>query len=725
MDQNEHKINRNLIIGWMLIVIVLLAAYFGEFLKGERSGIYMTVFSFVTAIPAIICALLYGKDKSNPKLRYYIICGYYIMYIFVLMTGNTILVFTYILPLLTLIVLYHQSNLVLLMGVISLLSNLAYDIKLYLAGTITLENSRDIEIQIALIILCFGFLYAASRMYQDTFEKNKAYLKELDEKQQQIQRVTLQTITTIANIIDAKDEYTKGHSQRVAEYSSAIARELGYDEDAVRNVKYIGLLHDIGKIGIPDAILNKPGKLTDAEFQLMKQHVEIGAGILKDNNMIKDLENGVRFHHERFDGRGYLDGLKGEDIPEIARIIGIADAYDAMTSNRVYRKRLSDEDVIAELENCSGTQFDPHIANTFVRLIKNRQITHLSPDSVSASDNLGEQSSQLLQDIIDMQNAQDNRNQELDYLTNAFNRKIGEQRIAEQLTEKDGLLLLVDIRNLREINTRYGFLSGDYLIKAVADGMTYYRNDTIMVRFDGDELLCFIPGITKEDAAETLMTEMHAYIEKHIHERKEYEITSICVGGALSSMLGRDYTTLQIAADKAVYYLKQLKKSGCYLYRNADRKKDENKNLSKKELGQLVHMIKKDSSYNGTYNVDYPEFVKIYEFVKSMSDRNNQSVQLILLTLSPIDEKNTAVEERDTAMGYLESSINTSLRKVDIMMRFSSTQCIIFLINLNEEQIHIVVNRIMNQFYKSYDKKDMVLNYDVADLNQIPEQLKA
>ena len=725
MEQNEHKINRNLIIGWMLIVGVLLVAYFGEFLKGERTGAYMAVFSLVTAVPAIVCALLYHKDKSNPRLRYFIIGGYYIMYIFVLLTGNTILVFTYIFPLLTLVVLYHQSNLVLMMGILSFFANLLYDVKLYFSNEITLQNSRDIEIQLALIILCFAFLYVASKMYQDISERNSAYVKELDDKQQQIQRVTLQTITTIANIIDAKDEYTKGHSQRVAEYSSAIARELGYDEEAVRNVQYIGLLHDIGKIGIPDAILNKPGKLTDAEFKLMKQHVEIGANILKDNNMIKDLEKGARYHHERYDGKGYQNGLKAEEIPEIARIICIADAYDAMTSNRVYRKRLSDKDVIAELKRCSGSQFDPRIVEAFVNLLENKQIAQLSPDTVQVSVNLGEQSTHLLQNVLDMQESQNKNNQEFDYLTNAYNRKIGEQRIAEQLTEKDGALLLIDILNLREINTRYGFLSGDYLIKAVADGIMYYRDDAILVRFDGDELLCFIAGVTDENAMKTLMEEMHGFIEKHIHERKEYENTSICIGGALSSFLGRDYTVLQSAADKAVYYLKQLKKNGCYLYQTADRKKDENKNLSKNDLAQLVHVIKKDSSYTGTYNVDYPEFVKIYDFVKSMSDRNHQAVQLILLTLAPIDEKNTAIAERDAAMNFLESAINTSLRKVDIMMRFSSTQCIIFLINLNNEQIHIIVNRIMNNFYKSYDKKDMVLNYEVADLNQISEQFSS
>lgn len=183
--------------------------------------------------------------------------------------------------------------------------------------------------------------------------------------------MTLETITTIANIIDAKDEYTKGHSQRVAEYSSAIAKNMGYSEEAVNNIRYIALMHDIGKVGIPDAVLKKPDRLDSDEFSMMKQHVDIGSGILRDNHTIDGLEIGARYHHEKYDGNGYSEGLKGEEIPEIARIIGLADAYDAMTSDRVYRKRLSDEEVIAEIRKNKGSQFDPKIANLFIEMLEN------------------------------------------------------------------------------------------------------------------------------------------------------------------------------------------------------------------------------------------------------------------------------------------------------------------------------------------------------------------
>lgn len=373
MENHDKRINRSMMIGWLIIVLILVVAYYGEYLKGVRSAQYMFTFSLVTVLPALVCLGLYLKDKASRLLRYYIIIGYNIMYLFVLMTGNTMMVFTYIFPLLSLIVLYHQPRLVLVMGIVSLLANIIFDIKLYTDGKITLDNSRDIEIQLALIALCFGALYVASRMYDSIQRKNYEYLKAIEDKNKEIQRVTLEAISTIANIIDAKDEYTKGHSQRVAEYAVELARKLGYSEAELNNVHVIALLHDIGKIGIPDSVLKKAAGLSDDEYEIMKQHVDIGNRILHDNTVIENLSQGVKYHHERYDGSGYTAGLKGEEIPEIARIICLADAYDAMTSNRVYRPRLTDEQAINELISNSGTQFDPDMVKAFVQLLEEKK----------------------------------------------------------------------------------------------------------------------------------------------------------------------------------------------------------------------------------------------------------------------------------------------------------------------------------------------------------------
>ena len=191
--------------------------------------------------------------------------------------------------------------------------------------------------------------------------------------EQQVQ-MGKETIIAIAKAVDAKDERTSQHSQRVSQYSEMIARELGLPEEECENLRRAALMHDIGKIGIPDAILNKPGRLTDEEYGVMKSHVTRGAEILKDFTLIRDVVAGARYHHERYDGRGYPDGLKGEEIPLYGRIIGVADAFDAMTANRVYRKQMDFDYVLSELQKGKGTQFDPQVVEIMLRLIDEGKI---------------------------------------------------------------------------------------------------------------------------------------------------------------------------------------------------------------------------------------------------------------------------------------------------------------------------------------------------------------
>lgn len=187
-------------------------------------------------------------------------------------------------------------------------------------------------------------------------------------------RMGNETIFTIAQAVDAKDEKTSKHSARVSEYSVLIAKKLGYSNDACEELRKIAMLHDIGKIGIPDQVLNKPSRLTDEEYEIMKSHVVRGAEILKKFTLIDNVADGALYHHERYDGKGYIHGLKGEEIPLNARIIGIADAFDAMTANRVYRKKLDIGHVLEELEKGRGTQFDPELVDIMLGLIEDGTI---------------------------------------------------------------------------------------------------------------------------------------------------------------------------------------------------------------------------------------------------------------------------------------------------------------------------------------------------------------
>ena len=192
---------------------------------------------------------------------------------------------------------------------------------------------------------------------------------ELEESRRKHEILSLQVVKTLASAIDAKDRYTNGHSSRVAKYSKEIALRAGKSIEYQDEIYFVALLHDIGKIGIPDNILNKNSKLTDEEYETIKLHPSIGVDILKNITEMPNIEIGAHYHHERFDGKGYPEGLAGYEIPEIARIIAVADAYDAMSSRRSYRAALPQNTVREEIVKGRGAQFDPYFADVMLKMI--------------------------------------------------------------------------------------------------------------------------------------------------------------------------------------------------------------------------------------------------------------------------------------------------------------------------------------------------------------------
>ncbi len=194
-------------------------------------------------------------------------------------------------------------------------------------------------------------------------------VRALEKKREEARELFEQTAEALSGAIDAKDRYTNGHSQRVADYSQMIAREAGLSEEECEKVYFAALLHDVGKIGVPIEILSKKGRLTDEEFEQIKLHPVIGGQILSSIRRSPWLSIGARYHHERYNGRGYPEGISGEEIPEIARIIAVADAYDAMTSNRSYRNAIPQQIVREEIVKGIGSQFDPGFAKVMLRLI--------------------------------------------------------------------------------------------------------------------------------------------------------------------------------------------------------------------------------------------------------------------------------------------------------------------------------------------------------------------
>lgn len=341
-----------------------------------------SIFSYLSVEVIGILAILYFDE-----VQYY---RYHKIYLIIELILSGQLLVNIVLNVLGIAYFYNTllfSHIELLVGIIIIAGNMVIDIrkgeiknyKFVAIGTGLFLISSLVEMSIFYFLkystlglyLCIGLIFLLFfTIIQILYDTTNRY--QLNEKRQR--ESIINTIETIASTIDAKDEYTGGHSNRVGEYAGILARAMaedyGFSEDDIIRIRYIGLMHDIGKIGVADTILNKTGRLTDEEFTLMKKHIEIGSVLLEAmDEEIEGLIAGIKYHHERYDGNGYPSGLSREEIPLIARILCLADCYDAMTSNRVYRKRLSDEEVRNEILRCSGTQFDPALTEIFVKLL--------------------------------------------------------------------------------------------------------------------------------------------------------------------------------------------------------------------------------------------------------------------------------------------------------------------------------------------------------------------
>jgi putative nucleotidyltransferase with HDIG domain len=200
------------------------------------------------------------------------------------------------------------------------------------------------------------------------------HIDSLKKKQKESSILASEISQAFAKVIDMKDTYTNGHSERVAKYTAMIAKEMGYDDETVEKYYRIGLLHDVGKVGIPNSVLNKPGKLTDDEYDIIKTHTIKGHEVLKDISVVPELSVGALAHHERYDGKGYPNGLSGDEIPQVASIIAVADSFDAMYSDRQYRKRMDFDKVISIIKEVSGTQLNPEVVAAFLRLVDKGEI---------------------------------------------------------------------------------------------------------------------------------------------------------------------------------------------------------------------------------------------------------------------------------------------------------------------------------------------------------------
>ena len=706
-DRPEYSgLNAGLVYGWLIIAVVLMVAYAIEVMKGERSETYLLYFSLVTIVPVIASFIVYHLRQEWFYLRYLVFGGYMIMYTFVMLTGNTPLVFTYILPLLSLMVLYHDMLLVTITGLASIVVNIASTYIRYMDDEISLHNSKEIEIQFALLILCFMASIVGAYIYGRIDRKNAEF-------RENMQQMTIATIRTIANTIDAKDEYTQGHSRRVSDYSGSIAKELGFDEKKIADIKFIALLHDIGKIGVPDSVLNKPGKLTEDEYQLMKNHTVIGADILKDIGMIPEIDVGAHYHHERYDGKGYPDGLEGEEIPKIARIIAVADAYDAMTSTRIYRNRLEPGIVMEEIEKGLGTQFDPEAGAAMLRLLKEGRLIqeehYEEPKEVR-------EATELLSRVMEKQEEQLANNYMHDELTGAYNRNYGIKLLQETTRQGQGTLFIFDIDQFHVVNETEGYMVGDIYLQTVAKLIDSFREKGIVARFGADEFVAVFPRVLSPEHATRMAEKFREKLNAKKNEQVALGKLNVSIGIAMIDHEKEEFNVVYERADKALYVAKHQSEDGYYIHwRGADEIARQEK--ASADLRALVSVLKNRKRDKGGLEVDLPAFTTMLNYITDVAERNHQHVRLVLFTLMSDQEHRVSVDETDRVMTILERAILKSIRSVDATTKYSATQRIVLLLNMDEDQIHVVTDRIMMEFYKMYDKKQINIHYDSADLS--------
>ncbi len=721
----ERSINKQLLRCWAVVVAVLLAAYLWAVAKGVLDIPYLLCFTAILVVPLIIACVIYRQDPGTRALKYVIMGAYLVMYGFVLFTSHTHLVFAYVFPVISLLILFHNEKLILWMGLISFVMNVSFILREVQTGMVDIRTSMDPEIQLAVLIMVFAFCFLAARLYGRIHAENLDYMEKLNEKSKELESMTMQTITAIAGTIDAKDSYTEGHSLRVAEYSRALARALGKNETESDRIYHIALLHDIGKIGVPDSVLHKPGRLTPEEYALIKQHPTIGARILKDVKAFPGLEIGALYHHERYDGRGYPEGLAGENIPEVARIICVADTLDAMNTNRVYRKRFSKEHIIEELQRCSGTQFDPHMADTMIELIRNGTVDEIEAHTASLERRLepadesddGVSLARLSGLLISRLADEHSEKYLLESLADRETFNMVEQDIISSLEECDGCLVLVDVDDMGAVNKAVGLLRGDYILAQIANVLITADHQMPVCRLEGDEFLCYINDVESTDEAKKLIGELRHRIYQRLSETKDISVT-FSIGAACSTATGRKFSSLLYGAEKALNTSKRGGTNGFTMYTQwAMSLTAANEDAQEKDLDNISAVIEHRESYSGAMKVDFEDFGQVYELLRNIGIRNAQTLQLVLFTVEFGNDADIHISERSQVMQYLDKAIVNSVRKVDVTTRYSSTQQLALFSNLPTENLHIVTERIIREFYCMVSESKFQLTYSYRTIS--------
>ncbi len=369
----------------------------------------------------------------------------------------------------------------------------------------------------------------------------------------EINNMALSTVITIANTLDSCDTYSGGRSLRVAVIARNIAENLGWDEKACQNVYFAALLHDIGMITVPESIVHKPGILTELEYDAVKFHPRKSAEMLRNITVLEHLDDVALYHHERWDGTGYPEGLSGDDIPEFARVVAIADAYNAMNSDRIYRSRLSTDKIISEFLRGRGTQFDPDMTDVFVFMLKDGySIDDSIEQSRAASERAAEDGGRKT--IFAPAGDKDESEEELDALTGLFSRSYLNTRVGKKITEeRSGALMLIDITGFEAVREKFGQAGCEDLVQRFsARFRSFFREADVVCAIGDDKFAVFVSGESGKSVIEKKARLISKMMETYDDFEKYRNTAGIRIGIAMCQEDGVTFEELYGAASAAL-----------------------------------------------------------------------------------------------------------------------------------------------------------------------------
>ena len=499
-----------------------------------------------------------------------------------------------------------------------------------------------------------------------------------EERREKVEQMSIRMIQAFATTLDAKDAYTNGHASRVAQYAAALAKKLGWDAERIESLKSAAILHDIGKISVPDRVLNKTGRLSDEEFGMIKAHTLVGSDILEKTGLFDFAQDVARHHHERYDGTGYPDRLSGENISCEARIVGIADAFDAMSSKRVYRPALPLPSIKDELIKGKGTQFDPTFADIFIEMFEHGELDSIMQAYRGAGDETSLEPSEEEISSVGL-----------------LHRSEGVRRIEKAMSESKGCLIIFDLDNLKAVNESEGHSAGDRALELISRILEDYGKG-IACRFGGDEFVLFIPYISKEEGERCADEIMNDFAARK-SGLSEFSKLSLSAGICMSDTIDR-FSDVYNNADKALYYVKRSGKAGKALYETAENFSRKHSNI---ELLLIIQKIKRlKSGQSASYGYQGKEMERLLTRLISEQSRSLGEYAFVMITLENAPGETHYIEEIESAMESMEYAIKEVTKENTECIRYSNVQYLLVFKDESKSKAEGDTEKIVAEFYK-------------------------